>query len=104
MMVGMINLGFVLYSYISLNLTAQDASRLAGLGKTDAEIVQYVRTQSTVAHPADLRVSITPSGTTRVSGTYATITITYPMADITPIFEQFLTPYNLQAKATIRVE
>lgn len=101
MLVGIINIGFVLYNYLSLNMTAQEASRLAGLGKTDAEIEQFVQDRSTVSNPADIEIVISPS---RVSGTYATVTLSYPMADITPIFDQFLSPYNLKAKSTIRVE
>ena len=104
MMVGMINLGFVLYNYLNLNMTAQEASRLAGLGKTDTEIVQYVKNQSAVSHPADIVVTVSPALSSRLSGTYATVTLSYPMKDITPIFDQFLTPYNLKAKSTVRVE
>jgi Flp pilus assembly protein TadG len=104
MLVGMINLGFVLYNYLSLNMTAQEASRLAGLGKTNAEIIQFVQNQSTVSHPGDVGVAVSPAPPSRLSGTYATVTLSYPMADITPIFDQFLSPYNLKAKSTIRVE
>jgi hypothetical protein len=104
MMVGMINLGFVLYNYLNLNMTAQEASRLAGLGKTDTEIIQYVQNQSAVAHPADIVVAVSPALASRLSGTYATVTLSYPMKDITPILDQFLTPYNLKAKSTVRVE
>jgi Flp pilus assembly protein TadG len=104
MLVGMINLGFVLFNYLSLNMTAQEASRLAGLGKTDAEISQFVQDHSTVSHPADIGVAISPTSLSRISGSYATVTLSYPMADVTPIFDQFLSPYNLKAKSTIRVE
>jgi hypothetical protein len=104
MLIGMINLGFVLFNYLSLNMTAQDASRLAGLGKTDTEITQYVKNQTTVSHPADIVVTVTPTQSSRLSGTYATVTLSYPLKDITPIFDQFLSPYNLKAKSTIRVE
>jgi Flp pilus assembly protein TadG len=104
MLVGMINIGFILYNYLSLNLTAQEASRLAGLGKTDADITQFVQNQSTVTHPSDITITISPNQTSRVSGSYATVTLSYPMADITPVFDQFLSPYNLKAQSTIRVD
>ncbi|WP_379970881.1 TadE/TadG family type IV pilus assembly protein [Ectobacillus sp. sgz5001026] len=104
MLVGMINLGFVLFTYLSLNMTAQEASRLAGLGKTDADIIQYVQNQSTVRHPANIRITITPDQASRISGSYTTVTLSYPMADITPVFDQFLSPYNLQTQSTIRVD
>ncbi len=100
----MINLGFVLFTYLSLNMTAQEASRLAGLGKTDADIIQYVQNQSTVRHPANIRITITPDQASRISGSYTTVTLSYPMADITPVFDQFLSPYNLQTQSTIRVD
>jgi Flp pilus assembly protein TadG len=99
MLVGMINIGFILYNYLSLNLTAQEASRLAGLGKTDVDITQFVQT-----HPSDITITISPNQTSRVSGSYATVTLSYPMADITPVFDQFLSPYNLKAQSTIRVD
>ncbi|GHH96691.1 hypothetical protein AM1BK_02340 [Neobacillus kokaensis] len=97
-------MGLVLFNYLSLNITAQEASRLAGLGKTDADIIQYVQSKSAVGHPSDIKVAVSPDLALRKSGTYATVTLSYPMADITPIFDQFLSPYNLTAKSTVRVE
>lgn len=105
MLVGMINLGFVLFNYLSLNMTAQEASRMAGLGKTNTEIQQFVLGETAVSHPGDITVTVDPPDlASRKSGTYTTVTLSYPIKDITPVFDQFLSSYNLWAKSVIRVE
>lgn len=104
MLVGTINLGFILFNYLSLNMTAQDASRLAGLGQKDTDIITFVQSNSAVNHPEEIQVTVSPSESSRKSGTYATVTLTYPMAEVTPIFDEFLSPYHLKATSTIRVE
>jgi Flp pilus assembly protein TadG len=102
MLVGFINFGMVVFSYLNLNMTAQEATRLAGLGKSDAQIVQYAKDKSAVKKPDQITVTISPAN--RKSGDYVTVTISYPMNELTPIFDEFLSSYQLTTKSTIRVE
>jgi len=103
-LVGIINFGMVLSSYLNLNFNAQEASRLAGLGKTDAEIVEFAKSNASFSNPSELGVTISPDEGSRESGDYVTVTLSYPVTNIIPIFDQLLYPYNLTAKATVRVE
>ncbi|MEH7094847.1 TadE/TadG family type IV pilus assembly protein [Neobacillus vireti] len=102
MVAGMINIGIILFHYLNLNMTAQEASRLAGLGKTDTEISTYVKDHTTLTKFDKMSVTVSP--TVRKSGDYVTVTLSYPIAEITPIFDKLLSPYQLKAASTVRVE
>lgn len=102
--VGIVNLGIIMFTYLSMNITAQEASRLAGLGRPDTEIVQYARDHATVKSPDLLEVDITPDESTRKPGDYVTVTLKYSVDNLTPIFDQFLSALTLSATSTVRVE
>lgn len=120
-LVGIINFGFIMFTYLNMNITVQEASRLAGLGESDCTIGQYTwdhlslnKADKLVLNscPADattpdnqsLILGISPNDTTRKPGDYVTVTLSYPMSNLTPIFDQFLSSVKLTATSTIRVE
>jgi Flp pilus assembly protein TadG len=103
-LVGIFNFGIIMYTYLNMNITAQEASRLAGLGRSDTEIVQYARDHASLKNPDLLGVNITPDDSTRKPGDYVTVTLKYSLDNLTPIFDQFLSSITLSAKSTVRVE
>lgn len=121
LLAGIINFGLIIFTYLNMNITVQEAARLAGLGQSDCVVGQYIWDHVTVqgadklvldSCPADnttsdnksLIVTITPDESTRASGDYVTVTIQYAMASLTPVFDQLLSAVNLTTTATVRVE
>lgn len=101
---GIVDLGRLLFAYTSLNMTAQEAVRLGGLGKNDAEIVSYARDHVRVGDSSGMSVTITPGQSTRKSGENVTVTLTYSLPFITPLMKEIIPAPVLSANSTIRVE
>ncbi|WP_156290350.1 TadE/TadG family type IV pilus assembly protein [Oceanobacillus salinisoli] len=104
LLVGIVDIGRLGFSYSSLHFTAQETVRLGGLGKTDEQLVQFARENFSTGDSSKLQVNITPEGT-RKSGEYITVTLTYPIEPVTP-FANFIfsNQINLNADSTIRME
>ncbi|WP_281884276.1 TadE/TadG family type IV pilus assembly protein [Paenibacillus sp. YYML68] len=101
---GIVDLGRLLFAYSSLNLTAQETVRLGGLGRSDADMREYARSQVRVGDGSSLSVQITPSEASRRSGQNVTVTLSYSLPLITPIMTQIIPAPVLAAQSTIRVE
>jgi len=113
---GIVDLGRLLYAYSSLQMTVQEAVRLGGLDKTDAEITAYVKGHLRFGDPAKLTnclsgtaitapcLSITPNDTTRKSGQDVTVILKCPLPFITPVMSKIIPAPVLSANSTIRVE
>jgi Flp pilus assembly protein TadG len=100
---GIVDFGRILQASAHLNMISQEAVRLAGFGKNDDEIAQYIRTNADLSDKDTITVNVTPAS--RKSGDYVTVTITYPVKYITPLVNIFLTPsFVVSTKSTIRVE
>lgn len=101
---GVVDLGRLLFAYSSLNMTAQESVRLGGLGRTDAEIINYAKTHLVYGNSSKLTVTITPNGSTRKSGDNVKVALTYPLPFITPIMSNIIPTPILSTDSTIRVE
>lgn len=101
---GIVDLGRLLFAFVSLNMTSQEAVRLGGLGKTDAEIVTYARSHVRVGDASELQVIISPGQSTRKSGENITVTLTYSLPLVTPLMTEIMPDPVLSANSTIRVE
>lgn len=102
---GIIDFGRILQVSTHLNMISQESVRLAGLGKNDDEILQFIQTNADIRDTSSISVNVTPSSSQRKSGDYVTVTITYPVKYITPFVNIFLTPsFVVSTKSTIRVE
>lgn len=101
---GVVDLGRLLFAYVSLNMTAQEAVRLGGLGKEDAEIISYSKNHVRVGDASELKVTISPEQSTRKSGENITVTLTYSLPLITPLMTKIIPDPVLSANSTIRVE
>ncbi|WP_373231873.1 TadE family protein [Cohnella sp.] len=101
---GIVDLGRLLFAFVSLNMTSQEAVRLGGLGKDDAEIVSYARNHVRVGDASELQVTISPGQSTRKSGENITVTLTYSLPLVTPLMTEIMPDPVLSANSTIRVE
>lgn len=98
-----VDLGRVAYTYTNLHFTVQETVRMGSFGHTDDEMKTYARTHFSAGKSAELIIGITPA--TRKSGERVKVTITYPLEPIMPFAELALNgPINLKVDSTILVE
>lgn len=100
---GIIDFGRVMYTHMQLNLVTQEAVRLGGLGRSDADIRQYALDH--VNHPTKVTVTISPTDTIRKPGDYVMVRLEEQIEYITPLMSTVLpSPYRVVTDSTIRVE
>jgi hypothetical protein len=102
---GIIDFGRIAFTYMHLNITAQEAVRLGGLGQGDLQITEFAKNYIVVGEPETLEVTIIPSEAERNPGEYVTVTLGLPFHSITPFISEIL-PESLKiiTNSTIRVE
>ncbi|KIL38367.1 pilus assembly protein TadE [Gordoniibacillus kamchatkensis] len=101
---GVIDFGRILFTYLNLNLVAQESVRLGGLGRGDADIVSFARGQAEVPDSTKLQVAIAPPEASRKSGQYVKVTLTYTLPYMTPLLGSVLPAPVIRTDSTIRVE
>jgi len=101
---GIFDFGRYMFAYINLNMDAQEAVRLGGLGKSDAQIREYAKNHALIGDPSALKVTITPTEANRKSGDYVKVSLQYSQPFITPIISNVLPVPVIKAESTIRVE
>ncbi|WP_349409452.1 TadE/TadG family type IV pilus assembly protein [Pseudalkalibacillus sp. SCS-8] len=105
LLMGIFDIGRIMYTYMHLQLATQETVRLGGLGRDDAAITEFARDYIHVGDPDLLEVSITPGDTTRRSGDYLQVTLVYPLEYVTPFISKVLpSPVRVKTESTIRVE
>lgn len=101
---GIFDIFRMMYGYMHLHMAAQEAVRLAGLGKKDSEIITFVRGYVHIGHPDQLQITITPTESIRKSGEYVNVRLTVKLPYLTPFVSKILPSPSLTADSTIRVE
>ncbi|RAP73726.1 TadE/TadG family type IV pilus assembly protein [Paenibacillus montanisoli] len=101
---GIVDIGRLMFAYASLNMTAQEAVRLGGLGSSDAEIETYAKDHLIIGNPDDLEVTISPNESARKSGDNVKVALSYELPMITPIIKGIMPTPILSVNSTIRVE
>lgn len=104
LLVGIIDLGRLLYSYSHLHMATQETVRLGGLGQSDGEMVQFARNYISFSDSTLLEVNISPSEASRHSGEYVTVQLSYPFEPLTPFVDQLFKDVRIETDSTIRVE
>lgn len=105
LLAGILDVGRMLFSYENLQMAAQEAVRLGGLGKDDQTITNFADNYQKLGDPKYLIVNISPDDTDRHSGDYVTVTLKYPFTFDTPLISKFFpNPYYIETQSTIRVE
>lgn len=104
-LMGIFDVGRIMYTYMHLEIATQETVRLGGLGRDDAAITEFARDYVHIGDPDLLEVSITPGDTTRKSGDYIHVSLQYPVEYVTPFISNVLpSPVLLKTDSTIRVE
>lgn len=103
-LMGILDFGMTIHTYLSLEHAGREASRAASIGKSDAEITQMVWDASGLDENK-ITVSVFPNQANRKRGNYATVTISYPIDFHTPLIGRFFPdPFIIDHKTTMRVE
>lgn len=102
---GIIDFGRFMYTYMELNLVAQESVRLGGLGQNDTAIRSYALNRLSSVDPADLTITIAPADSLRKSGDYVEVQLEERVEWITPLLGKVLpSPLPIRAESSIRVE
>jgi Flp pilus assembly protein TadG len=101
---GILDFGRVMYAYLHLSLAAQETVRLAGLGKGDSEITAFAKNYEQLGDANLLHVTIFPAQTSRKSGDYVKVTLSYTLSYLTPVISNIIPKPVITVDSTIRVE
>lgn len=104
---GIVDFGRAFHAYIALEHAGREASRVASIGGSNAEIIDAAQSASMGLNIADLVIEISPlNEAERTRGTQAEITIIYPFDVITPLVGRFFpeNPFPLSSITVMRVE
>lgn len=105
LILGILDFGKILYTYMHMNIATQESVRLGGLGKGDAEITEFAKGYLIFGDPEQLEVIIFPTQENRTSGEYVTVTLRSPYESLTPVISNLLPDsYNITTNSTIRIE
>lgn len=100
-----VDLGRMAYTYTALHFTVQETVRIGSFGHGDMEMETYARTHFTAGNPDDLTITISPSEASRRSGDRVTVQFSYSLRPIMPFANHVLSgPLELKVDSTIRVE
>ncbi len=105
LLVGIFDLGRVLYTNIHLHLATQETVRLGGLGASDEEMTQFAKDYIHIGDVTLLEVTINPDEGHRVPGEYVTVALEYPIEFFTPFVSKLIpSTFKMNTNSTIRVE
>ncbi|HEX9060397.1 MAG TPA: TadE family protein, partial [Clostridia bacterium] len=77
LVMGIVQFGMMLGSYLSLQNAVREGARAGITGSTNDEIKGVIISTSPTLEPGKLIITITPSGTLRTSGDTLTVKLTY---------------------------
>ncbi|HBV86973.1 TadE/TadG family type IV pilus assembly protein [Desulfosporosinus sp.] len=102
---GVIEMGRIGYSYITVSNAARAGVRVATVGATDSEITSSVIGAAPSLNSASLSISITPIESLRLSGQGVTVQVSYPVQLVIPIISNVLpNPVVVSAATVMRIE
>lgn len=103
--VGIIEFGILMSSYLIVQNTARDAVRQISVGAVDSAVFTTVRQNAVGIDRNQLSFTATPSSATRTRGNPVTVTTTYNHQILTPLLSVVLgTTLQWQVSATMRLE
>lgn len=102
LLLGIVDFSRILHAYLTIDHAGREAARAASIGKAEGEAEQIGKNAGSSIKLAN------PKGTVSVktasSGGNATVTITYPITFITPMFGSIVGPITLTDTTVMRVE
>jgi Flp pilus assembly protein TadG len=105
LLMGIVEFGMMLNSYLTIQNVTREGARLGIVGGSDVEIKTLITTISPNLTPADLTVNITPSEASRNSGDTLTVSVTYNYHMTVPIISAlFNNLMVLRAQTSMRLQ
>lgn len=105
MVMGIVQFGMMLNSYLSITNAAREGARVGIIGSTNTEIRDAITGTSPSLQPEKMIISITPSESTRNSGDTLTVSINYDYELTVPIISNlFNNAVVLKAQTSMRIE
>ena len=105
LVMGILQFGMMLNSYLTIENAAREGARAGIIGSSDAEIQNLIISTSPSLNPKNLTVSITPTEINRKSGNTLTVKVTYNYDLIVPIISSlFNNMVVLNGQTSMRVE
>jgi len=105
LLMGIVEFGMMLNSYLTIQNVAREGARFGIVGGTDVEIRTLIRDISPQLIPADLTVNITPAEGSRNSGNTLTVSITYNYHMTVPIISAvFNNIIQLRTQTSMRLQ
>lgn len=105
LVMGILQFGMMLNSYITIENASREGARAGIIGSSDAEIQNLIISTSPSLDPKNLTVTITPTETNRKSGDTLIVKVTYNYNLIVPIISSlFNNLVVLNGQTSMRVE
>jgi Flp pilus assembly protein TadG len=105
LVMGILQFGMMLNSYLAIENAAREGARAGIIGSSDAEIQSLLISTAPSLDPNNLTVTITPNYATRKSGDTLTVKVTYNYKLNVPIISSlFNNAVLLNGQTSMRVE
>lgn len=105
LLMGTIDIGRALHTYLVLEHASREGARAGALGQGDLQIDSTVRNAlSPVVDRTKVVVAVTPPESARARGTPVSVRVTYPMQYLFPYLQSLLGPLDLAGETIMRVE
>ena len=105
LLMGIVEFGIMLNSYLTIQNVAREGARLGIVGGSDLEINTLIKSISPNLTPADITVNIVPVEGSRKSGDTLKVSITYNYHMTVPIISAlFNNVIVLKAQSSMRLE
>lgn len=105
MLFGMMEVGKIYSTSLSMSSIVRDAARSGAVGANDTDIVQLIHDRGVLLAPERLNISISPTLANRQRGQALTVKIDYSVPIDVPILMNMLpNPFPLEASCTMRIE
>jgi len=102
---GVIEMGRIGYTYISVSNAARAGARVASLGSDDSAIRSAVAAAAPALSPSDLIVEIAPPEGERQSGSMVTVRVSYPVHLLIPLYQRLVpNPLTVGTELSMRLE
>jgi Flp pilus assembly protein TadG len=104
-LMGIVEFGMMLNSYLTVRNACREGARTAIVGSSDVEIKSLILTVSKALNNTDLTINITPGQSNRKSGAPLTVEVKYNYHLTVPIISGiFGNVIVLDAQTTMRIE
>jgi len=105
LLMGIIEFGRIISSYMIINNLAREGARFAAVGKTDSQITTLLLNEHATLDVDKLEVQFSPVYSARVKGEPLKVTVNYTVDLITPLIPEFLpNPLPISSECTMRLE